>query len=65
MCGTWLTRACEDRRFDLQPPAVTRKDVDWLPVDEPLAASEHAGEVLMSMNDLPLRLRVQFVAERA
>lgn len=65
VCGTWLTRACEDRRFDLQPPAVTRKDVDWLPVDEPLAASEHAGEVLMSMNDLPLRLRVQFVAERA
>lgn len=65
VCGTWLTRACEDRRFDLQPPAVTRQALDWLPIDDALPAGDHAGEVLMSMNDLPLRLRVQFVAEPA
>lgn len=64
VCGTWLTRACEDRRFDLQPPAVVRKPIDWLPLDPP-ADDQHLGQVLMSMNDLPLRLRVQFVSEPA
>lgn len=64
VCGTWLTRACQDRRFDLQPPVVARQAIDWLPLDA-LAADEHAGQILMSMNDLPLRLRVQFVAESA
>jgi hypothetical protein len=61
---TWLTRACEDRRFDLQPPVVVRKPIDWPPLDPP-ADDAHLGQVLMSMNDLPLRLRVQFVSEPA
>jgi hypothetical protein len=64
VCGTWLTRACEDRRFDLQPPRVTRQPIEWMPLDPPTPGA-HAGQVLVSMNDFPLRLCVQFVQESA
>lgn len=64
VCGTWLTRACEDRRFDLQPPAVVRQALDWLPLDPPPDGPQ-AGQILMSMNDFPLRVRVRFASEPA
>jgi hypothetical protein len=64
VCGTWLTRACQMRRFDLQPPKVTRHPAPWLPLD-PLPAGDHAGEVLVCLNDSPVRLRVHFEPESA
>ena len=62
VCGTWLTRACQRRRFDLRPPAVETRPADWLPLD-PVRASAHDGDVFLSLNDSPLRLRVHFDAD--
>lgn len=64
VCGTWLTRACQRRRFDLRPPEVTRMPPGWLPLD-PVPAGDHDGQVLVTLNDLPLRLRIHFEHERA
>jgi hypothetical protein len=64
VCGTWLTRACEDRRFDLQPPVVVRQALAWLPLDT-VPQGGNVGQVLMSMNDLPLRVRITFLTEPA
>ena len=59
VCGTWLTRACQRRRFDLQPPLVEWQAPDWQPLDAPIA-NEHDGDVLVCLNDHPVRLRVHF-----
>jgi hypothetical protein len=59
VCGTWLTRACQRRRFDLRPPTVDRRPADWLPLD-PAPASRHDGDVFLCLNDSPVRLRVHF-----
>ncbi len=54
VCGTWLTRACVRRRFDLQPPAVGPAG----------AQAREAGpsDELILVNDQPLRLTVEFMA---
>jgi hypothetical protein len=62
VCGTWLTRACQDGRFDLDPPVVERHPAGWLPLD-PAPAGGHDGDVLVTLNDLPLRLRVHLEPE--
>lgn len=54
VCGTWLTRACVHRRFDLQPPAVL-----VIP-DLPPAPDE--GEEHLLINDWPVKLAVAFAA---
>jgi hypothetical protein len=61
VCGTWLTRACQRRRFDLQPPRVERRPAGWMPLD-PTPPGEHDGDVLACLNDCPVRLRVHFDA---
>lgn len=62
VCGTWLTRACQSRRFDLAPPQVARHPPGWLPaVESPRGA--HEGQVLVTLNDMPLRLGVVFEPE--
>lgn len=62
VCGTWLTRACQSRRFDLTPPHVTRHPPGWLPT---LDAGEdvHKGQVLVTLNDMPMRLGIAFEPE--
>jgi hypothetical protein len=62
VCGTWLTRACQDRRFDLKPPEVVHRPAPWLPLDAP-PSGDHDGQVLVTLNDLPLRLRIHFDPE--
>lgn len=64
VCGTWLTRACQDRRFELAPPAVHRIAPGTLPMAPP-AEGPDDGEVLVTLNDLPLRMRIHFAAEKA
>jgi hypothetical protein len=54
VCGTWLTRACARRRFDLQPPAVGRA--------APQARTAGPDDELILVNDQPLRLTVEFMA---
>ena len=54
VCGTWLTRACVHRRFDLRPPAVSVM---------PVTPSEADGnEELLLVNDWPVKLVVAFAA---
>ncbi len=62
VCGTWLTRACQSRRFDLSPPVVVRHPASWRPpADEP--PDEHRGQLLVTLNDLPVRLGIAFQSE--
>ena len=48
VCGTWLTRACARRRFDLQPPVVS--------VVPGASASTGEDEELLLINDWPVKL---------
>ena len=64
VCGTWLTRACQRRRFDLRPPVVEARPADWLPLDA-APASAHDGDLFLSLNYSPVRLRVHFDGEVA
>lgn len=64
VCGTWLTRASGDRRFDLGAPDAVRRPLGWLPLDS-APSGDCRGEILVSMNDLPLRVRVRLAAEAA
>lgn len=58
VCGAWLSRACRDWRFDLVPPVVTRHAPGPLP---PLdAPGPGEGELFLTLNDLPIRLRLHF-----
>jgi CheY-specific phosphatase CheX len=52
VCGTWLTRSCARRRFDLQPPVVTSS--------ESLPTSGDDDEELLLVNDWPVKLAVAF-----
>lgn len=52
VCGTWLTRACARRKFDLDSPAVTF--VSGMPT----ARSDE--EELLLINDWPVKLAVVF-----
>jgi len=59
VCGTWLTRACHHRRFDLTPPAVERMPVGWAPVVDEGSAGER-GWVYFTLNDQPVSVGVRF-----
>jgi Chemotaxis phosphatase CheX len=62
VCGTWLTRACQRRRYDLEPPRVEWRPADWVPLDA-APDTPHDGDVLVCLNDSPVRLRVHFDAD--
>jgi hypothetical protein len=64
VCGTWLTRACGGRRFDLAPPRVERARPGWTPTDPP-AAGPARGEILAALDDLPVRIRLYLDGELA
>ena len=53
VCGSWLTRACERRRFDLQHPVVTRLEASAVTPDGPAA-------LLVALNGQPAILRLAF-----
>ena len=61
VCGTWLTRACQRRRFELQFARVEWQAAGWMPLDPP-PPGEHDGDVLVCLNDSPVRLRLHFDA---
>jgi hypothetical protein len=54
VCGTWLTRDCGRRRFDLQPPAVTDTDARKPAVDP-------AVDQFVLVNEQPVRLGLEFL----
>jgi hypothetical protein len=56
VCGTWLTRSCARRRFDLQPPCVRPLDA------VPATVEPGAGTQLLLINDRPVSLTVSFQA---
>jgi hypothetical protein len=64
VCGTWLTRACGNRRFDLAPPRVERAGAGWTPTGAP-AAGDAEGEILAAVDDLPVRVRLRLDGEPA
>jgi hypothetical protein len=53
VCGTWLTRACIRRKFDLASPSVTTVP--------DLAASRTEDEDLLLINEWPVKLAATFV----
>lgn len=53
VCGTWLTRACIHRRFDLRPPTV--RAMPGMP------PAQDDGEEHLLINDWPVKLGVAFV----
>jgi len=53
ICGTWLTRACVRRRFDLAPPAV---------LAVPAMPAAGRDDELVLINDWPVTLAVAFDA---
>ena len=56
VCGLWLTRACERRRFDLEHPVVARhQNADVRPTT--------GDDALLALNGQPLRLRLTFSGE--
>ena len=55
VCGTWLTRDCGRRRFDLQPPAVSE-------IDAGAAAVDPAVDQFVLVNEQPVRLGLEFDA---
>jgi len=59
VCGAWLTRACGGRHFDLAAPRVERAPA------APLAAGGGAAEILATVDDLPVRIRLHVEAEPA
>jgi CheY-specific phosphatase CheX len=52
VCGSWLTRACQRRRFDLQHPVVTRLEAS--------AVTPQATDLLVALNGQPAILRLSF-----
>ena len=53
VCGSWLTRACQRRRFDLQHPVVTRLEAG-------AATPEGPTDLLVALNGQPAILRLSF-----
>lgn len=53
VCGSWLTRACQRRRFDLQHPVVTRLEASAV-------RPEGAADLLVALNGQPAVLRLSF-----
>jgi hypothetical protein len=52
VCGLWLTRACQRRRFDLRHPEVTRLDT--------AGTVDPATDVAVCLNGQPAVLRLAF-----
>ena len=55
VCGTWLTRDCGRRRFDLQPPAVSA-------IDARASAIDPSADQFVLVNEQPVRLGLAFLA---
>ena len=53
VCGSWLTRSCQRRRFDLQHPAVVRMSA----ADGPRATPD---QLVVTLNGQPVCLRLAF-----
>jgi len=53
VCGTWLTRACARRKFDLSSPVVT--------VVPGVSPSRNEDEDLLLINEWPVKLAATFV----
>ncbi len=53
VCGSWLTRACQRRRFDLQHPVVTRLEAGAVRPEAPT-------DLLVALNGQPAILRLSF-----
>ena len=53
VCGSWLTRSCQRRRFDLQHPAVVRLSG----ADAPQATPDR---LIVTLNGQPVCLRLTF-----
>lgn len=67
VCGTWLTRTCCERRFDLGPPRVRRSPRPWsVGLSDRTAESrqdEREGVLVGCLNDHPIRVAVRFAPE--
>jgi hypothetical protein len=55
VCGTWLTRACVRRRFDLRSPVVA-------PASSPVWRPTDGQEELVLVNDQPVSMKLEFRA---
>lgn len=53
VCGSWLTRTCQRRRFDLEHPAVAR-------VQSPGAGPDPTADLLVALNSQPAWLTLTF-----
>jgi hypothetical protein len=51
VCGSWLTKTCRSRRFNLEPPSVCRLGAPARPVPDAL---------LLAMNGQPVWVRLEF-----
>ena len=51
-CGSWLTRTCQRRNFDLQHPEVTRLEAG--------AASAEPADLIVTLNGRPAIVRLTF-----
>lgn len=59
VCGAWLSKSSgKTALFELAPPSVCRKDVSWLPVDG-MAADGSDGYRMVTLNDMPMAVRIQ------
>jgi len=56
VCGSWLTRTCQRRRFDLRHP-----EVSWLRPDQ--VTPDVQDCLLLAINDQPCYLRLAFTGE--
>ena len=54
ICGSWLTRSCQRRRFDLHHPVVTR-------LPGPEAPQATPDRLVVTLNGQPVCLRLVFV----
>ncbi len=58
VCGTWLTRTCQRRQFNLQHPEVDVRPDGWRPAPAGIEAP-----ILAAFNDAPVRLWLEFLPE--
>ncbi len=57
VCGTWLTRSCQRRQFNLQHPDVSARPEGWQPAPEALDSPLTAA-----LNDSPLVFWLEFIS---
>lgn len=56
VCGTWLSRACRRRRFDLESPAVSKLSAGWGPDDPP-------AQIFAFLNSSPVGIRLALAGD--